>query len=405
MPGRLIRRVELIDKPAFSPLDGIRVVEMSHMIFGPSCGMFLAFSGAEVIKVEPPHGDRTRVLTGMGESFFPTFNRGKKSVVLDLTAADGIRALEELLVTADVFVENFRESPFSTLGLDVEGLRRRNPGLIIISCKGFLRGPYEDRPALDEVVQMMTGLAYMTGPKGRPLRVGSSANDIMGGLFGAYAVMGALREREETGRGRDVRIGLFENSLLLVAQHMVQYELSGMEPPPMPDREFSWPVYDIFDTADGKEIFVGAVTGGQWEALCRLLDLDDLLADPTLQDKVSQIGARNRTIPRFRDSIAGWRFEALAEALQARGLPFAPVARPAEMYSDPQACSGRMPVSRLPSGREIRAPGLPLEVDGDRIEAGTDIPAKGADSTRVLESLGLDPGSVLRAMGQEAGCG
>ena len=391
------------DKPAFRPLDGIRVVEMSHMIFGPSCGMFLAFSGAEVIKVEPPHGDRTRSLTGMGESFFPTFNRGKKSVVLDLSVPDGTRALEELLTTADVFVENFRQSPFTTHGLDVESLQRRNPGLITVSCKGFLRGPYEDRPALDEVVQMMTGLAYMTGPKGQPLRVGSSANDIMGGLFAAYAVMGALKEREETGRGREVRVGLFENSLLLVAQHMVQYELSGVEPPPMPDREFSWPVYDIFDTADGREIFVGAVTGGQWEALCRLLGLDDLLSDPELQDKVAQIGARGRTIPRFRDSVAGWRFDPLAAELLARGLPFAPVARPAEMYSDPQACSGRMPVSRLPSGKELRAPGMPLEVDGDRTEAGTNIPAKGADTARILESLGFDPGAVRRATGHDAG--
>ncbi len=391
------------DKPAFRPLDGIRVVEMSHMIFGPSCGMFLAFSGAEVIKVEPPHGDRTRSLTGMGESFFPTFNRGKKSVVLDLSVPDGTRALEELLTTADVFVENFRQSPFTTHGLDVESLQRRNPGLITVSCKGFLRGPYEDRPALDEVVQMMTGLAYMTGPKGQPLRVGSSANDIMGGLFAAYAVMGALKERGETGRGREVRVGLFENSLLLVAQHMVQYELSGVEPPPMPDREFSWPVYDIFDTADGREIFVGAVTGGQWEALCRLLGLDDLLSDPELQDKVAQIGARGRTIPRFRDSVAGWRFDPLAAELLARGLPFAPVARPAEMYSDPQACSGRMPVSRLPSGKELRAPGMPLEVDGDRTEAGTNIPAKGADTARILESLGFDPGAVRRATGHDAG--
>ena len=395
--------MELDDKPAFRPLDGIRVVEMSHMIFGPSCGMFLAFSGAEVIKVEPPHGDRTRSLTGMGESFFPTFNRGKKSVVLDLSVPDGTRALEELLTTADVFVENFRQSPFTTHGLDVESLQRRNPGLITVSCKGFLRGPYEDRPALDEVVQMMTGLAYMTGPKGQPLRVGSSANDIMGGLFAAYAVMGALKEREETGRGREVRVGLFENSLLLVAQHMVQYELSGVEPPPMPDREFSWPVYDIFDTADGREIFVGAVTGGQWEALCRLLGLDDLLSDPELQDKVAQIGARGRTIPRFRDSVAGWRFDPLAAELLARGLPFAPVARPAEMYSDPQACSGRMPVSRLPSGKELRAPGMPLEVDGDRTEAGTNIPAKGADTARILESLGFDPGAVRRATGHDAG--
>ena len=302
--------------------------------------MFLAFSGAEVIKVEPPAGDKTRLLTGMGASFFPTFNRGKKSVVLDLDAAEGRAALTTLLQSADVFIENFRNSPLEKAGLAIETVRERNPGLITVECRGFLRGPYEDRTALDEVVQMMTGLAHMTGPVGTPLRVGSSVNDIMGGLFGAYAVAGALRERQRTGKGRNVRIGLFENSLLLVAQHMVQYELLGVEPPPMPDREFSWPVYDIFRTADERDIFVGAVTEGQWDILCRLLDLKELLADPELQTRVDQIKARNRTIPVFRKALAERSFHELSNAFEANGIPFSPVARPAEMYDDPHAGSG-----------------------------------------------------------------
>ena len=383
----------------FRPLDGIRVVELSHMVFGPSCGMFLAFSGAEVVKVEPLAGDKTRLLSGMGASFFPTFNRGKKSVVLDLETAEGREALGCLLDSADVYIENFRKSPLDKLGFDAAELRSRNPGLITVQCRGFLSGPYENRTALDEVVQMMTGLAHMTGPVGQPLRVGSSVNDIMGGLFGAYAIIGALRERQKTGRGRDVRVGLFENSLLLVAQHMVQFELLGIEPPPMPDREFSWPVYDIFETADGRKLFVGAVTEGQWDTLCRLLELDDLLSDPELQARTDQIVARSRTIPVFREAIGKRTLDDLQPAFEREGIPFAPVARPAEMYDDPQAGSGGLPVSTLPDGRTMRAPGIPLEVDSERITAAVDVPPLGGNGPELLASLGYGPNFIRRATG------
>lgn len=220
----------------FAPLEGLRVIEMSHMIMGPSCGMFLAFLGAEVIKIEPPQGDKTRNLTGMGRGFFPTFNRGKKSVTLDLKKAEGRFALEQLLETADVFVENFRDSSLAAMGFAPDVLRERFPRLIVASCKGFLHGPYQNRTAMDEVVQMMTGMAYMTGPTGRPLRIGSSANDIMGGLFGAFSVLGALLQRRQDGQGYAIRIGLFENCLLLVAQHMAQFDIKGTEAPPMPER-------------------------------------------------------------------------------------------------------------------------------------------------------------------------
>ena len=383
----------------FRPLDGIRVVELSHMVFGPSCGMFLAFSGAEVVKVEPLAGDKTRLLSGMGASFFPTFNRGKKSVVLDLETVEGREALGGLLDSADVYIENFRKPPLDRVGFDATELRRRNPGLITVQCRGFLSGPYENRTALDEVVQMMTGLAHMTGPVGQPLRVGSSVNDIMGGLFGAYAIVGALRERQKTGRGRDVRVGLFENSLLLVAQHMVQFELLGIEPPPMPDREFSWPVYDIFETADGRKLFVGAVTEGQWDTLCRLLELDDLLSDPELQARTDQIVARSRTIPVFKDAIGKRTLDELRPAFEREGIPFAPVARPAEMYDDPQAGSGGLPVSTLPDGRTMRAPGMPLEVDSERMVAAVDVPPLGGDGSELLASLGYGPEFIRRATG------
>ena len=388
-----------MDHP-FRPLDGVRVVEMSHMIMGPSCGLFLGFLGAEVIKVEPPEGDKTRHLTGMGSPFFPLFNRGKKSVQLDLKTGEGRAALDRLLATADVFVENFRDASLAKVDADPEDLHTRFPKLIIASHKGFLRGPYQDRTALDEVVQMMTGLAYMTGPTGRPLRVGSSANDIMGGLFGAFSVLAALMERRETGKGRSLRVGLFENCLLLVAQHMVQFELEGTEPPPMPERTFSWPVYDIFETADGRQIFVGAVTEGQWISLCELLELEGLLSDARLQKRMDQIEARGWTVPIIAEAIAKRQADPLLEAFEQVGIPYAPIARPADMYEDPHVMRpGGLAASSMPDGRAFRAPALPFEVDGVMLSGGGDLATIGQDTETVLKSLGLDDDEIAAARG------
>ncbi|WP_349371224.1 CoA transferase [Salinarimonas sp.] len=372
-----------------SPLDGMRVVEMSHMIMGPSCGMFLGFLGAEVIKVEPPEGDKTRNLTGMGSGFFPTFNRGKKSVVLDLGTEGGRADLERLLRTADVFVENFRDASLARMGFSPDQLRARFPGLVVASCKGFLHGPYENRTAMDEVVQMMTGMAYMTGPTGRPLRIGSSANDIMGGLFCAFGVLGELLHREKTGEGANVRTGLFENCLLLVAQHMVQYEIEGVESPPMPERVFSWPVYDIFETREGRQIFVGAVTEGQWGQLCRLLELRGLLDDPTLQTRPQQIAARDRTLPVVADAIRMRAFDDLVAAFEETGIPFSPIARPAEMYDDPHVNRpGGLMTSHYPDKKDFRAPGLPYTVDGvTPCPVSLDLPSIGQHTEDVLSRL------------------
>ncbi|HZD91581.1 MAG TPA: CoA transferase [Pseudolabrys sp.] len=373
---------------AYAPLSDIRVVEMSHMIMGPSCGMFLAFLGAEVIKVEPPGGDKTRNLTGMGSGFFPTFNRGKKSVVLDLQRPEGRTELDKLLATADVFVENFRDQSLKSMGFDAETLRARYPKLIVASCKGFLHGPYENRTAMDEVVQMMTGMAYMTGPTGRPLRIGSSANDIMAGLFGAFAVLGSLYQRRDTGTGQAVRVGLFENCLLLVAQHMVQYAIEGTEAPPMPERLFSWPVYDIFETKDGRPLFVGAVTEGQWKVLCEILGLTEFLADARLQNRPDQIAARDWTIPVVARAIALRTAADLITAFEKAGIPFSPVARPAEMYDDPHVMRpGGLLRSQAPGGKTFSAPGLPFEVDGEAIQPGADVPDVGADTAEVLQGL------------------
>src|SRR3954470_9296101 len=285
------------------PLDGVRVVEMTHMVMGPACGMILAQLGAEGIKVEPPVGDKTRSLGGMGVSFFPLFNRGKRSVVLDLEKPSEQETMHRLLETADVFLENFRDGLLDRQGLGADELKRRHPHLIVAGHKGFLSGPYAHRPALDEVVQMMSGLAPMTGPKAKPQRVASSANDIMGGMFGAIAILAALyQKRGGKAHGADIRIGLFENCLFLVAQHMVEYEMTGNRPRSMPEREHAWPIYDIFDAADGR-IFIGVVTEGHWQAFCTEFGLTDLLEDSALRSTTDRILARGRIIPRVAEVI------------------------------------------------------------------------------------------------------
>jgi len=370
------------------PLHGIRAIEMSHMVMGPSCGMFLTQLGAEVIKVEPPDGDRTRKLTGMGAAFFPVFNRGKRSVVLDLKSEAGIESLRRLLSTADIFIENFRDGALDRLGLSADEMRERFPRLIIASHKGFLSGPYAHRPALDEVVQMMSGLAYMTGPHGQPLRVGSSANDIMGGMHGALSIMAALYERQQTNAGKHIRIGLFENSLLMVAQHMVQYELTGIEPPPMPNRDFSWPVYDIFETSDNQQVFVGVVTETQWMEFCREFEITELAADARLTDQVARINARPWTIPIVRRVLSDYTADSLISKLEQLGLPYSPIKRPAEMYDDPHVNRpGGLVESSLPDGRRFRTPAMPVEFDGQPVQGELDLPALGADTERIMAEL------------------
>ena len=374
------------------------MIEASHVVMGPACGMFLAGLGAEVIKVEPPGGEPTRRLEGMGGSFFASFNRGKKSVTLDLGAGAGRAALERLLADADVLVENFSGATAERMGMGGPALRERHPHLIVAACKGFLSGPYAERTAADEVVQMMTGLAYMTGPSGRPLRAGSSITDILGGLFGALGVVAALRERESGGGGREIRVGLFETGLLAVAQHMMAYALTGKEAPPMPEREFTWPVYDVFQTADGRQAFVGAITDGQWRGLCKALGLEDLLSDPGLQSRADRMDARERTIPRFQQAILRCNAVDLARMLTSHGVSCAPVARPAEMYSDPHAL-GKLATSRLPDGRTVRGPGMPIEIDGAPLMGPMDLPAAGADTGAVLGPLGLSPEEICAASG------
>ena len=377
-----------------TPLSGIRVVEFAHMIMGPSVGAIFAALGAEVIHVEPIGGDRTRTLLGSGAGYFPTFNRGKQSICLDLKSTDGIAVARKLIDSADVLVENYRPGAMDRLGLDYESLSATNPRLIYCSAKGFLKGPYEHRTALDEVAQMMGGLAYMTGPPGRPLRAGSSVVDITGGMFGVIAVQAALEERHRTGRGQKVQTALFETTVYLIAQHMAQMAVTGQAAAPMPARISAWAVYDVFETKDDP-VFIGVVTDSLWEKFCALFGLDDLWADETLRANNVRVQARDRIIPIIRDIVQEYTRDEIITKLEGSGLPFAPIARPEDMFDDPhlEASGGLEPVE-LNGGGETRLPLIPIEMNGRRLGVSRIIPDAGQHTSSILVSLGYDEPSI-----------
>ncbi len=385
------------------PLSGIRVVELVHMIMGPTTGLVLGDLGADVIKVEPyPAGDNTRRLTGAGAGFFTLMNRNKRSIAVDMKQPQGLALVRRLVATADAVVENFRPGAMDKLGLGASALMAENPRLIYCSNKGFLPGPYDHRVALDEVVQMMGGLAYMTGYRDKPLRAGSSVNDIMGGMFGAIGILAAIEERHRTGRGRHIQSGLFENNVLLVAQHMAQYAITGQEAPPMTDRRPAWPIYDIFETSDGR-LFVGVVTDTQWSIFCEAFGLPDLANDPTLANSAQRVAARARTLPRVATALQQYTTKDLAERCEQLGLPFAPITRPVELFDDPHlnAAGGLVPVT-LPDGRKSKLPALPIAIDGERPGLMRDIPAIGQQTEEIARELGYSDDAIARLKDQKA---
>ena len=383
------------------PYEGIRVVEFTHMVMGPTCGMVLADLGAEVIKVEPPAGDNTRRLLGSGAGFYPLFNRNKKSLVLDLQSPEGKEAVLKLIATADVVSENFKPDTMKKLGLDYQSLKTLNPRLIHVSHKGFLPGPYDHRTALDEVVQMMGGLAYMTGRPGDPLRAGSSVNDIMGGLFGAIGVMAALSAREKTGQGSEVQSSLFENNVFLVAQHMMQFAVTGQPAAPMPDRISSWGIYDVFKVQDDEQIFLAVVSDTQWAIFCDAFGYEDLKADPRLLGNNNRVRNRDWLIPLLRVRLALQSAADLAALFERHGLPFAPITKPHELLDDPHLCAtgGLAPIT-LPDGERAGQTAqtvlLPLALDGERLGVRRSPPALGEHSAELLAELGYTAEDATR---------
>jgi crotonobetainyl-CoA:carnitine CoA-transferase CaiB-like acyl-CoA transferase len=397
----------MTDPAAALPLRGLRVIEFSHMVMGPACGMILADLGAEVIKVEPLGGDRTRQLLGAGTGFFPLFNRNKKSLALDLHQRSGQAVAARLCRSADVVIENFKPGALAKYGLDYASLKDANERLIYVSHKGFLPGPYENRLALDEVVQMMGGLAYMTGRPGDPLRAGSSINDIMGGMFGAIGVMAALISRGISGRGMEVQSALYENNVFLMGQHMLQGAILQKPVAPMPVRVSPWAIYDVFTVRGGEQIFLAAVSDSQWVLLCDALGLPDLKSDPELKSNNQRVLARPSLMPRLREHLQQFSAQDLAQRMEQAGLPYAPICRPEDLLNDEHllATGGLAPMT-LPdgprAGAQVLTPLVPMTLDGKRPGVVLDPPRCGQHSEQVLRSFGYAQTEIEQLMAQGA---
>ena len=374
-----------------APLNGLKVIEFSHMVMGPCAGLMLADMGAEVIKVEPLGGDKTRRLRGAGAGYFPMYNRNKKSIAINLKSPEGKATVLEMIKTADVFIENFRPGALDKLGFGYEDLKALNPRLIYCSEKGFLDGPYSHRTALDEVTQMMGGLAYMTGPPGRPLRAGSSIIDVTGGMFGAMSVMAALNERHATGKGKHVSAALFETTAFLVGQHMAQKAVTGVAAAPMPARVSSWAIYQLFDTKDGEQVFVGVVSDGQWKILCEAFGLEHLLDDPELAENRDRVIHKDKFLPQIIDKFKSLTKTELMEKIENLGLPFAPIGKPEEMFDDPHLnAGGGLLEMEMEDGERCKLPALPISLDGERLGLHLDPPKAGEHTEEILGELGLD---------------
>ncbi|MEY3465921.1 MAG: hypothetical protein RL603_1520 [Pseudomonadota bacterium] len=385
------------------PLSGIKIVEFTHMVMGPAVGTVLVELGAEVIRVEPIGGDSTRKLVGSGAGYFPMYNRNKKSICLDLKSPEGLDIARKLAGSADVVIENFRTGAMDKLGLGYEALSALNPRLIFCSEKGFLSGPYENRTALDEVTQMMGGLAYMTGPPGRPLRAGTSVIDVTGGMFGAIAVLAAIEERHRTGRGQKVSSALFETTVFLVGQHMAQMAVTGQPAKPMPVRISAWAIYDVFETADAQHVFVGIVSDGLWQKFCAAFELHELAADPSLKENTQRVAQRETLLPKVRELLKRYTKADLVPILERTGLPFAPIGKPEEMFDDPHLlANGSLGETTLPDGRKTRLPILPIEMDGRRPTVGGSLAQVGEHTDDVLTSLGVTSSEIAALRARKA---
>ncbi|MDQ2801884.1 MAG: CoA transferase [Pseudomonadota bacterium] len=373
------------------PLEELVVVEFSHTVMGPTCGVVLADLGADVIRVEPaPEGDPTRRLHGFATGFFSYFNRNKRSICIDLKSASGLDVARKLLRRADVLIENFAPGTMARLGLGWEVCRAQNPRLIYCALKGFLPGPYEHRPALDEIAQFMTGLAYMTGPPGRPLRAGSSVIDIMGGVMGDVAILAALRQRERDGKGRKITSALFEASAFLVGQHMAGEAASGEPAPPMPARSSAWGIYETFDTADGQKLFIGITSDNHWRAFCRAFARPDLLAEPRFATNADRVRNRDSLREQVTGIARAHEAAALAQLLDEAKIPFSPVNKPSDLFHDPQALAHALPV-RMPTGTVANLPPLPVSIDDETPGIRLQPPGAGEHTEPILVELGYTP--------------
>jgi crotonobetainyl-CoA:carnitine CoA-transferase CaiB-like acyl-CoA transferase len=303
-----------------------------------------------------------------------------------------------LVEGADIVVENFGPGTMERLGYGYEALSALNPRLIYCSLKGFLTGPYEKRHAMDEVVQMMGGLAYMTGPPGMPLRAGTSIVDITGGMFGLIGILAALHERDKnggTGRGTFVKSALFETTAFLMGQHMAYGAITKEPVPPMPARVSAWSVYRTFETSDGDAVFVGLISEKHWERFCAAFGRADWFADARLASNNARIAEREWFLPAVEAMMRGLTKAEIIQRCEKADITFAPIARVEDLFDDVQLNDGgSLLETTLPDGTKTKLPRIPLEMRGDEFPLRLNPPQIGEHTNEILRNLGLDDAQI-----------
>jgi crotonobetainyl-CoA:carnitine CoA-transferase CaiB-like acyl-CoA transferase len=383
------------------PLDALRVLELGHIIAGPSAGLLLADLGADVIKVERPgEGDQTRGMPAGNGANFHFLNRNKRSITIDLKgSAEGRELFLRLAKTSDVVIDNFAYGAVEGLGLGYDVLSRVNPRLIYLALKGFLPGPYEARPFLDELAQMSAGLAFMTGPRGQPMRAGASIVDVGAAAYGVIAVLAALQQRASTGLGQKITSGLYETTVFWVGQWLANYGATGEPSVPMPEirqgTRMGWGIYQLFTAADGEQVFIGITSNAHWERFCTEFGLADLRVDDRLSDNARRVAARGWLPARIADEVRQYSSTALAERLERARIPFAPLRRPDQLVDDPHLeASNQLMDTPLPGRGTAKLPKMPVRSTAYEFALRRPAPRLGEHTREVLMELGLTKDAI-----------
>ena len=381
-------------------LEGILVLEVGIFMAGPYAGMQLADLGADVVKVEPPGGgDPVREIGPFvnGESSpFVRLNRNKRSIVIDLKHQAGKAVFERLASTADVVLENLRPGAMRKLGLGYEDLRQLNPRLLYVSLSGWGQdGPRAHLPGLDVMAQARSGLMSITGaPDGEPAKIGVPVCDLVCGLYAALAVVAALRARDRDGEGQHIDVSLFEAGVSLAVWEAGKYFATGEVGGPLGSAHQTSAPYQAFRTSDGW-VTVGAVTSKTWQAFCRVLGLERLLDDERYATAYERWVRRDELVPAIEAAIRTWSSADLVDALDAAGVPCAPVADYAQVFTDEHLVARdfywRAPHPRIGSVEQIGSPMRLSATPAIRRAAG---PLLGADTDEVLGAAGFSADDI-----------
>ena len=389
------------------PLAGLRVLELGHIVAGPTASLILADLGADVIKIEHPDGgDQARRMPGAGSGYY-FFNRNKRSVAIDLKSPQGKTLFLTLARTADVCLDNYAPGALDRLGLGYDVLTRDNPRLVCMAIKGFLPGPYENRPSLDELAQMMGGLAFMTGPPGRPLRAGASIIDIGAATYGVIGILAALVRRGETGRGERLTSGLYETTVFWVGQWMARAVATGQPSRPMAEIgqsvRMGWGIFHLFATADDEQVFIGVTSNPHWERFCAAFGLPHLHADERLGTNEKRVNAQEWMLPLIREAVARYTSADLQQRLDCAGVPYAPLRRPDQLLDDPHLIeSGQLLPVPMEDGRIGNLPKLPFASSAYDFTVRLPPPKLGEHTREVLAQAGLTESEIAALIASNA---